>query len=81
MSNKPKRDEMRTILVGYYGASKLSVTITPEGSIYLREDFADPYYDADCPQQSLAFSVGMNIRKEYVGELLQILLSCGYKPS
>ena len=72
----PKR-ETRTIEIGTTGLSSLSITLLPDGNIYLQERFRDP--NANGVKDSV-FNVAMYVRKEHISSLLSILLSSGFTP-
>jgi len=77
---KAKDIEHKNVLVGRVGLSQMNVSIMPEGDIHLQEFFIDPdYVHNDVFGSPRRFSVIMHIRKEYVPQLLRILLSCGFE--
>lgn len=73
---KPQRKETRRIEVGTTGTSTLSVTLLPDGNVYLNEQFSDP----NGTVVDKVFNVAMYVRKEHVSALLSILLSSGFTP-
>jgi hypothetical protein len=74
---KVQLEETRRVTLGETELTKFSVVLQPDGYIFLNERFKD----LNKHTEAGVFDVGMLIRKEYVSNLLRVLLDAGFEPS
>jgi len=76
-----KNDEFKTVVLGQVGVSQMDVSIDPAKFILLREHFIDPNDTGtdECVPRRI-YTVQMNIRPNYIPNLLRVLLDAGFKP-
>ena len=74
---KVQLEETRRVTLGETELTKFSVVLQPDGYIFLNERFKDPNKRTEAG----VFNVGMLIRREYVSNLLLVLLDAGFEPS